>query len=129
MRSRPGAWIAAMAIATALAWAGFFAHNLADLPGQTLASPESLWPTLIWLAAFALWLLPASRVSGAWALLVWSSVNVVGGVLSVLPLAFLPFEPEQTLRHYAFHGVYALSQAPLIVLTWGWLRRDHRAKE
>lgn len=120
---RPDAWTGRVAAAGALAWAGFFVHNMADLPGQTLASPESLFPTVIWLMLLALWLIPATRRGGAWAQLVWSTINLVGGALSVLPLPFLPFEPEQTVRHYLFHGVYALSQLPLIGLTWAWLRR------
>ena len=110
-----------VAAATVLAWAGFFVHNIADLPGQTLASSESLLPTVVWLVAAALWLLPGTRRAGAWSLLVWSTINLVGAVLSVLPLPFLPFEPEQTVRHYAFHGVYLLSQLPLIAATWIWL--------
>lgn len=102
-------------------------HNIADLPGQTLADPESLLPTLVWVLAAVLWLLPRTRRAGAWSLLVWSAVNLIGGALSVLPLPFLPFEPEQTVRHYAFHVGYVLSQLPLIAATWTWLRsRDPR---
>ncbi|WP_154795823.1 hypothetical protein [Occultella kanbiaonis] len=55
----------AVTAATVLAWTGFFVHNVADLPGQTILSPESLAPTLIWLAALALWLLPRTRAVGA----------------------------------------------------------------
>jgi hypothetical protein len=36
-------WVVA---ATALAWLGFFIHNIADLPGQSLFSPETGLPTL-----------------------------------------------------------------------------------
>lgn len=122
--SRSGVRLGAIAAAAAVAWAGFFIHNVADLPGQTIASPESLFPTLIWLIPLALGLFPATRRAGAWALLVWSILNLIGGALSVLPLPFLPFEPEQTLRHYLFHGLYALSQLPLIALIWTWLRRS-----
>jgi hypothetical protein len=35
------AWVAASA---ALAWLGFYIHNVADLPGQTLLSPETSLP-------------------------------------------------------------------------------------
>lgn len=65
-----------VAAATVLAWAGFFVHNIADLPGQTLASPESFLPTIVWLVAAALWLFPRTRRAGAWSLLVWSTVNL-----------------------------------------------------
>jgi len=44
-------------------------------------------------------------------------MNLVGGALSVLPLPVLPFEPEQTLRHYSFHLLYAAAQIPLLVLS------------
>jgi len=35
--------------------------------------------------------------------------------LSVLPLPVLPFTPEQSLRHYSFHVLYAATQVPLLV--------------
>jgi hypothetical protein len=57
-------------------------------------------------------------------LLGWAVLNlVVGGVLSVLPLPVLPFAPEQTLRHYSFHALYAATQVPLIIQTCRELRR------
>ena len=107
---------AGIAAATAVGWAGFFIHNVADLPGQTILSPESLLPTLIWMAALVLWLVPATRTVGAWALIAWAVLNLIGGALSVLPLSFLPFVPEQTVEHYAYHALYAVSQLPLIAL-------------
>lgn len=100
----------------ALAWVGLAVHNIADLPHQTVLSPETLVPTLVWLLLLALWAVPATRRAGLWALLGWAVVNLVGGALSVLPLPVLPFAPEQTARHYAFHGVYAATQIPLLVL-------------
>lgn len=126
---RNAAWVAAVAVTTVLAWTGFFIHNLADLPGQTILSPESLFPTLIWVAALALWTVPGKRTIGAGALLAWAAINLVGGVLSVLPLPILPFEPEQSVRHYAFHALYAVTQLPLIVTTIVWLRHTHRHRD
>jgi hypothetical protein len=49
---------------------------------------------------------------------------VGGGIISVLPLPFLPFYPEQRLAHYAAHALYAIAQLPLIVLLIGQ-RRAH----
>ena len=49
---------------------------MADLPGQTILSPESLFPTLIWVGALVLFLVPATRVAGAWTLLVWAGINL-----------------------------------------------------
>lgn len=126
MSRRDAAWVAGVVAVTAFAWAGFFVHNVADLPGQTLASPDSLLPTLVWVVALALWLFPATRTAGAWVLLIWAAVNLVGGAISVLPLPFLPFEPEQTATHYAFHGLYAATQLPLIGATAVWLGRVAR---
>ena len=114
--------------ATVVAWTGFFVHNVTELPGQTLLSPESLFPTLVWVAALVLWLIPATRTAGAWILLAWAVINLVGGAISVLPLPFLPYEPEQSVQHYAVHGLYAASQLPLIGVTAVWLSRRARAR-
>ena len=118
--------VAVVAAATALAWTGFLVHNLADLPGQTILSPESLFPTFVWTVALTLWIVPATRTAGAWMLLAWAVVNLVGGAISVLPLPVLPLAPEQTLAHYAFHGLYAATQLPLIVVSAAWLSRRAR---
>ncbi len=42
----------------------------------------------------------------------------MGGTLSVLPLPVLPFEPEQTLRHFSFHLLYAATQVPLLMMSY-----------
>lgn len=106
----------------ALSWLGFFIHNVADLPGQTILSPESLLPTLIYFVPLILWFTPARRIA-VWVLLVWATMHLVGGaVLSVLPLPILPFSPDQSFRHYAFHGLYGLLQLPLIAGLVLWLR-------
>ncbi len=126
MTRRDAVWVGFVVAATAVAWCGFFVHNVADLPGQTILSPESLFPTLIWIAALVLWLIPATRTAGAWILLAWTVINLVGAAFSVLPLPILPFEPEQTVEHYAFHGLYAATQLPLTAATALWL---YRARE
>lgn len=107
-----------------LSWLGFFVHNVADLPGQTILSPESSIPTLVYATLLVLWFTPVRRAA-AWALLVWALLHLIGGaVLSVLPLPILPFSPDQSLRHYAFHGLYGLLQLPLIVAVIMWIRAD-----
>ena len=120
--------VVGVAAAVVVAWAGFFIHNLADLPEQSILNPESLFPTLIWAALLPLWLVTATRSAGAWALLVWATINAVGGALSVLPLEFLSYEPAQTLEHYGAHLLYLLTQLPLIILTSVWLRRHARPR-
>ncbi|HNP70982.1 MAG TPA: hypothetical protein PLO33_03215 [Kouleothrix sp.] len=118
--ARPGSWW--VAAATALAWLGFFIHNIADLPGQSLLSPETGLPTLVYLVLWlAWWRFPGQRLT-LWMLLGWGLVSLIGGGLSVLPFPFLPFYPEQSLRHYVFHVVYGAAQLPLIVVTAALLR-------
>jgi hypothetical protein len=109
---RPVAWIAAF---TALSWAGEYAHNRVDLPHLSVLSPENSVPALIALTLFlAWWWRPFSRLPRV-ALLGWTLVQLVGGIISVLPLGFLPFSPEQTVQHYLMHVVYASAQVPLII--------------
>lgn len=102
--------------AAAISWLGFLVHNVADLPGQTLISPETLWPSLITAALLGVYSAGLRRVAGI-GLAIWATLNLVGGALSVLPLPILPFEPEQTLRHYSFHLLYAATQIPLLVVS------------
>lgn len=112
-----------MLAVAAISWLGLVAHNVADLPGQTLASTESLIPGLVLAALLVLYRLGPRRL-GAGALFAWAVLNLVGGgLLSVLPLPILPFEPEQTLRHYSFHLLYALTQVPLLVVALRELRQ------
>ncbi|WP_165478284.1 hypothetical protein [Arthrobacter sp. S39] len=112
-----------------IGWAGLFVHNLADLPGQSFFSPESSIPLLVTALLVSAWITSA-RYQATVALLCWGLLNFVGGgVLSVLPLPFLPFSPEQTASHYLFHGLYALAQVPLVLSTAGWLRMHHRTRQ
>ncbi|HET9493847.1 MAG TPA: hypothetical protein VFR15_06425 [Chloroflexia bacterium] len=109
---RPAALVA---IFTALSWLGEYIHNLFELPQLTLLSPENSIPALLSLVLFLTWWLTPYKRTAAALLLVWALLHLVGGaVLSVLPLPFLPFYPEQSLQHYAAHVVYGLAQVPLI---------------
>ena len=105
-----------MVAAAVIAWLGFLVHNVADLPGQTLLSPETLWPTMVTAALLAVHATGAVGLAGL-GMFGWALLNLVGGTSSVLPLAVLPFEPEQTLRHYSFHLLYAATQIPLLVVS------------
>jgi hypothetical protein len=40
-----------------------------------------------------------------------------------IPLPLWPFRPEQTLRHYLFHALYAVTQVLVLVLTRAERRR------
>jgi hypothetical protein len=107
-----------MAGAVALAWLGMYVHNVADLPGLTMASPENSLPGLVWLALLALWWWLPDQRWPAHLLLAWGALNLVGGVATVLPLPFLPFRPSQSLRHYSFHALYAAAQLLVLRLAW-----------
>jgi hypothetical protein len=105
-----------LAAGAALAWGGMFTHNLADLPRLTLTSPENVWPGVTWLLLFGLWaVLPRARWP-AMLLWGWGLLNLIGGAASVLPLPLWPYHPEQSVRHYLFHALYALTQLPLLTL-------------
>lgn len=106
-----------MVAAAVIAWLGLLVHNVADLPNQTLLSPETLWPSLVTAALLAVYATGPAHLAGI-GLFGWALLNLVGGTLSVLPLAVLPFEPEQTLRHYSFHLLYAATQVPLLVVSY-----------
>jgi hypothetical protein len=96
MTRRDSAWNGVVVAATAVAWSGFFVHNVAEFGDQTVLTPDTFLPTWVWIAASVLWLVPATRTAGAWILLAWAVINLTGGAISVLPVSFLPFEPEQT---------------------------------
>lgn len=127
-RSRPTSrglarWMASAAL---LSWGSMAVHNLYELPISLIAL-ENIGPlavTLLLVMAHFAW--PASRVPLV-ALLGWAVLNLIGGgIISVLPLPFLPFEPEQSLSHYLAHVVYGLGQVPLLVVTWMALARTGR---
>jgi hypothetical protein len=106
-----------------LAWLGMYVHNRADLPGLTFRSPENVGPAAVWVLCFSLRLAFARHRWAAAPLAAWGLLNLVGGFLSVLPMPFWPYVPEQSLRHYAFHVLYAAAQVPLLVMARAELRR------
>jgi membrane protein YdbS with pleckstrin-like domain len=77
----------------------------------------------VYLLLAAGWLSRVRRVT-AWLLLGWGWLHAIGGgLLSVLPLPLWPYQPEQSLRHYAVHALYAVLQVPLLVTVTRYLRR------
>jgi hypothetical protein len=108
--------------AIGLSWLGLAVHNAADLGAGSLLGPETIGPTVVYLLLALGLLTPARRVAG-WSLIGWGWLSLIaGGILSVLPLPFWPFRPEQTLRHYSFHVVYAVTQVPLLITLPSYLR-------
>lgn len=125
---RPKSITLLVVAAAALSWLGLYLHNIADLPGQTMLSPESAGPAVITLLLVAFWI-PRPRGFPAWLLLGWAWLNLLGGaVLSVLPLPFLPFAPEQSPRHYAFHALYGALQLPLVLMLTRSIRRSRNGR-
>ncbi len=116
-----------MAIGFLVSWVAMLAHNLFELP-LTPFDIENSGPLLVGLALLAAyWRRPTSRAVQV-AILAWALLNlVVGGVVSVLPLPVLPFDPEQSLSHYLAHLVYTTGQVPLVLLAAAALRRPRPA--
>jgi membrane-bound ClpP family serine protease len=54
---------------------------------------------------------------------------VGGAILSVLPLPFLPFQPEQTIDHYLSHVILGVCQVPLILISFKRPRKRVDAQE
>lgn len=54
---------------------------------------------------------------GYFILLLFGLIHLIGGGLTVFPLGFLPFVPDQSIGHYISHLIYALTQIPLIYLS------------
>jgi hypothetical protein len=119
--SRPSA--PAVLAASALAAGGMLAHNVLEFGPAFLVDPQTLIP----LGIFAILAILAARETAgraSWtALLAWAVLNLVGGgILSVLPLGLLPFQPDQSLGHYGVHVVYTLAEVPLVVVAWSGVR-------
>ena len=108
--------VAAAMGAMVLAWAGFYAAQRRGPAGTNRAQPRDVVPDSVTIGCLAVFLIPATHVAGCRLMLGWTMLNLLGGGLSVLPLPFLPFVPEQSFRHYAFHALYGLSQLPLLWL-------------
>jgi hypothetical protein len=108
---------AVVVLASVIAAAGMMAHNVFEFGPAFLLNPQTLIPLVIFgLFALLAWARPANAVVHV-ALLAWALLNLVGGgILSVLPLGLFPFQPEQSLGHYATHVIYGVAQLPLAVV-------------
>jgi hypothetical protein len=88
-------------------YSGLFAFGTGVIPVTTIQ-------VLLFLAW---WLLPNRKSGTVLALAVTGIFQFAGGaIISVLPLPFLPFEPEQTVSHYLSHVFLGIAQIPLIVI-------------
>jgi hypothetical protein len=94
-----------------VAWAGLWCHELFRVPAVLGLTVDGALPFLAVGAALAAW-----RHRPSFLLVGYAALQVVGAIITVLPLPFLPFYPEQTLAHYVAHGVYAAAQTPLLMI-------------
>ena len=85
---------------------------------MALTRPEYTFPSLVWLLLFLAWLLLPNHDFTIRLLLGWSAISLAGAIVTVLPLPFLPFRPEQSVSHYGVHALYAAAQLPVLWLTW-----------
>jgi hypothetical protein len=112
---RAPVWIPAR---MALSVSGLVLHNVIEFGTSSLLALETGTIPMLIIAVLITgvwWLIPKLRIVCVALMLVYGVLNLAGGaVISVLPLLFLPFVPEQTLSHYAVHVVYGLTQLPLI---------------
>jgi hypothetical protein len=120
-RRRPSAF--AIYATSAIAAGGMLVHDVVEFGPGFLVDPQTLIP----LGIFAILAIAAARETagrGAWtALFAWGVLNLVaGGIVSVLPLALLPFQPDQSLAHYGVHVVYTLAEVPLVLVAWSGIR-------
>jgi hypothetical protein len=107
-----------VAATVVLAWLGLVIHNIVEFPLMAFTRAEYSVPSLAWLVLFLAWLRFPNHHSSARLLLGWGAISLAGAILTVLPLSFLPFRPEQSLRHYGVHALYAVTQLPVLRLTW-----------
>lgn len=113
-------WVAGALI---VSFMGFWFHEFHRVPASIGFTPEWLL-TLLFAALVFLpwWRFPrhVASIASIWAL---GLIHLLAALLTVLPLAFLPFVPEQTLSHYLVHMVYAVAQAPLFLVALRLARR------
>ncbi len=120
---------AAMEAALTLSALSMLAHNLYELPLSPIDLENAGPIAFAAILGVAYALRPDSKAVAA-AAFGWGVLNlVIGGIVSVLPLAILPFVPEQSVTHYGAHVVYAVGQVPLVVLGYRALRADTAAGE
>ena len=103
-------------LATLVSWVGLWVHELHRVPTLLGFTPDGDLFMLAIAAGLAFWWSRSRGAAAAGALAAYAAVNLVGGFLTVLPLGWLPFRPEQTLAHYSVHFVYAACQIPLLGL-------------
>lgn len=100
-----------------VAYLGIWAHEFHRVPASWGFTLEGLLSLVLPAAVifWAWWRFPwyAAPLVALWAL---GLIHLLGACVTVLPLAFLPFVPEQTVSHYLAHAIYAAGQLPLLLV-------------
>jgi hypothetical protein len=111
-------------VAAVLAWGGLWFHELFRVPHLLGFTPDGDLFMLPIVVALVYWWLRADggRRAPSVALTIYAAVGLLGAVITVLPVNFLPFAPEQTFAHYFAHVVFAACQLPLLAVSAHWLR-------
>jgi hypothetical protein len=102
---------------------GFWFHELNRVPASIGFTPEWLLTPIFAVLVFLPWWRFPQHIATITALWALGLVHLLAAVLTVLPLAFFSFVPEQTLSHYLVHAVSAVAQAPLLFVTLLGARR------
>jgi hypothetical protein len=106
-----------LVLAVAVSWLGLWVHELHRAPALLGITPDGDLFMLLVAAGLAFWWHRTRATRAVTSLFAYAAINLAGGVLTVLPLDWLPFQPAQTASHYAVHAVYAACQLPLLWLT------------
>ena len=123
--NQTGRIIVLLALATLFSWLGEAIHNAVELPGLTILNLETIIPGILAALLFGVYLFSPSTRLSLGLLLGWGLLNLVGGgIISVLPLNFLPFASPQTVMHYLSHVFYSVAEIPLILITARLLRQS-----
>ena len=115
--SRKVVW---MAVAVGVSAIGMAFHTVREFGYSGLISPGTGMIPVVSIQGIlflAWWLRPTARFVLGRALAVTGVFQLLGGaIISVLPLPFLPFQPEQSMGHYLSHLFLGITQVPLIVI-------------
>ncbi len=107
-------WVAGALI---VSYVGIWVHEFHRVPASLGLTPEGLLSLLLpaVVVFLAWWRFPrhAGPIAAMWGL---GLLHLLGACVTILPLAFLPFVPEQTITHYLVHAVYAVAQIPLLLV-------------
>jgi hypothetical protein len=115
-------------VATAVSWLGLWVHELHRVPRLIGFTPDGDLFMLPIAAGLAFWWSRARGTPAAGALAIYATVNLVGAVVTILRLGWLPFVPDQTVAHYAAQVIYAVCQLPLLTLVILQLQRRRYRK-